>query len=85
MNSPSICIPRVDNQTTKAEIYKRINKSSIGKIKRINFSPRKNGKTVFITFVEWYDQNIRVKLLNGECVYIGYFTCPDFWKCCALK
>lgn len=87
-NKPlSLCIPRVDKNTTKAEIHQILEKLEMGIISRIDLVPNKNKldetKKAFIHFQKWFQNertlNIYKRLITGENIKVIY-SYPWFWK-----
>lgn len=85
---PSLCIPRINNNTNKEDIINVIKRLHIGKISRIDIISKKNNSQqynkAFIHFNHWYYSNNNVnqfkeKILNNETIKIVYDK-PWYWK-----
>lgn len=90
MNSPTLCIPRIDSKVTQDQIFNVIKKLHFGKISKIDIVPKKNTSTrvttnkAFIHFDHWYFSNasvnsIKEKILNNEVIKVVYDK-PWYWK-----
>ena len=83
---PSLCIPRISLDVTKDKIIDVLEKMHLGTILHIEFVFAKNAngdlyKKVFIRFSKWYDQDTRIRILQGKPVnIICDYNDPWFWK-----
>jgi len=86
--NPSLCIPRVDFNITKDQIYNIFEKLDFGRLNRIDVINKKspkgdNYKCVFIHYYYWYknEKAIKIKnrILDKNDVKIVY-DFPWFWK-----
>lgn len=85
MNIQSICIPRMENEIKREQIFSVFRKLKIGTIERITEIPLKNDEEHkrIIMKMKWNDteqsKNIQTRLINNEPVNIVY-ELPWFWK-----
>ena len=86
----SLCIPRIEVETTKEYIFKTFQNLKLGYIKNIKEIPLKNDKKhkrIIIT-IELNENplslNIISKLNNNETIKIVY-DMPDYWKVVTTK
>ena len=86
----SLCIPRIEIDTTKEYIFNIFQKLRLGFIKNIKEIPLKNDKKhkrIIIT-IELNENplsiNIMSKLNNNETIKIVY-DMPDYWKVATTK
>ena len=89
IQSPSLCIPRIDNNTTKDDILNVIKQLRLGKISKIDIIYKKNNtkslhNKAFIHFDHWYYSNpdvneIKEKILNNQTIKVVYNK-PWYWK-----
>lgn len=86
--NPSLCIPRVDFQITKKQIYEVFEKLDFGKIDRMDIINKKNTKgqeykCIFIHFKYWNNteriSKIKERIIYNNDVKIVY-EFPWFWK-----
>jgi len=89
MIAPSICIPRIfNNSLTKKDISTVFNKYKLGPISRIDLVNKHNNTRAFIHFNYWFDNqknsDIKDRLLSGGSINIIYSK-PWFWKCSVSK
>ena len=81
----SICIPRMDNEIKREQIYSVFRKLNIGSIEKIIEIPLKNDTEHKRTIIKikWNDteesKNVRTRLMNSKPINIVY-ELPWFWK-----
>lgn len=83
----SLCIPRVEQNTTIKKIKDTINDLSLGIIEKIDVVPVKHNendyKKIFIHFKSWYNtertKKIKDTLINGQIIKVFHDE-PWFWK-----
>jgi hypothetical protein len=88
----SLCIPRVDPNTTIGFIQNTINNLSLGTIGQIDMVPIKqndqNYKKVYIHFSEWSSNERTSKIYNslhdGNNIKVIHKD-PWFWKICLAR
>jgi hypothetical protein len=92
-SEPSICIPRVFSNITKARVEAIFNNLGFGEIERVDMVQKSNAKgdkyqRVFIHFKEWSDDDqttqARQMLLSDQEVKVVYDD-PWYWKLSASK
>lgn len=93
MSYPSLCIPRVFNETSENMIYRVFKDLNFGEINRIDIITRRNEKgepykRVFIHFRRWYwgdyAETARKKLISGKEIKVVYSN-PWYWKVSANR
>jgi len=86
--NPSLCIPRVDSNITKDQVYKVFNSLDLGSINRVDLVNKKTKmgdeyKCVFVHFTYWNDKEktniIKERIITKNDVKIIY-NFPWFWK-----
>ena len=89
----SLCIPKVNVETTKGDIFKTFNTINIVKLEKVDIIYKKsqNGedyKMVFLHFNKWYDnpiaENAKERILSGNDIKVVY-AFPWFWKITASR
>ena len=92
-SAPSICIPRVFPNITKARVEAIFRNLGFGEVEQVDMVKKSNAKgekyqRVFIHFKEWNDDEqtcqARQMLLNDQEVKVVYDD-PWFWKLSASK
>jgi hypothetical protein len=80
----TLCLPKIHNNVSKAQIYTIFNKYKFGNIYKIDLINIKQSKRAFIHYNTWNknEQNNKVKnyLEEGLDIKIIY-EFPWFWKC----
>ncbi len=81
----SICIPRLDNFTSRYAIKSVLKKYNLGSISKIDIVGRNNQRRAFIHFDKWNDElphakEILERLNNKEKVNIIH-SFPWYWRC----
>ena len=84
----TLCLPKIDNTTTKKFLYDIFNKYNFGIIHKIDLITIKQSKRAFIHYISWNDteknQQIKTYLDDGLDIKIIYHF-PWFWKCSKSK
>ena len=92
-SAPSICIPRVFPNITKARVEAIFRNLGFGELEQVDMVKKTNGKgekyqRVFVHFKQWNDDEqtsqARQMLLNDQQVKVVYDD-PWFWKLSASK
>jgi len=92
-SAPSICIPRVFSNITRARVEAIFRNLDFGEIEKVDMVQKTNAKgqkyqRVFVHFKEWNDdeqtQQARQMLLSDQEVKVVYDD-PWFWKLSASK
>jgi len=82
----TLCIPCIDINTIKSDIFKLFNKLNIGSIDRIDevYNYTQKVKKIFIHIKEWNDNDSSIKF-KEHMKNIGHvniiYKFPLFWKC----
>lgn len=82
----SICIPRIEDNIEKYDIFHAFRKLFIGRILRIDIvkNHKSNTRRAFVHYKQLYDNeqsNSIVKhLTNGDHINVVY-DFPTYWKC----
>jgi hypothetical protein len=89
----TLCIPKVNFETTKNDIFKTFNKINIVELERVDIICKKsqkgeNYKMVFLHFNKWYNtdiaENAKDRILSGKDIKVVY-AFPWFWKITANR
>ena len=79
-----LCLPKIDINTTKKQIFNIFDQYKFGLIKKIDLISISQSKRAFIHYEKWdtSEKNIKIKsyLDNGLDIKIIY-NFPWFWKC----
>ncbi len=79
-----LCLPKIDINTTKNQIFNIFDQYKFGLIKKIDLISISQSKRAFIHYEKWdtSEKNIKIKsyLDNGLDIKIIY-NFPWFWKC----
>ncbi len=79
-----LCLPKIDINTTKKEIFNIFNQYKFGLIKKIDLISISQSKRAFIHYEKWdtSEKNKKIKsyLDDGLDIKIIY-NFPWFWKC----
>jgi len=83
-NNPSICVPFIFSNISRAHIRRVFTDLKLGEIDIIDIHLDKKCQRVFIHFKSWNTtqrvQDIKQRLLDGEEIKVIYDD-PWFWKC----
>lgn len=83
---PSLCIPRLSSNITRAQIFKIFSSLNLGILERVDIVPVGNGgfQRVFVHFKSWNNSSlevckIRERILSGKDIKVIYDG-PFIWK-----
>lgn len=83
-----LCLPKIDINTTKNQIFNIFDQYKFGLIKKIDLISISQSKRAFIHYEKWdtSEKNIKIKsyLDDGLDIKIIY-NFPWFWKCSKSK
>tara|TARA_B100000925_G_scaffold73143_1_gene51247 strand:+ start:1453 stop:1719 length:267 start_codon:yes stop_codon:yes gene_type:complete len=84
----TLCLPKIDNNTTKKQLYNVFNRYNFGLINKIDLIDVSQSKRAFIHYEVWNDNEknnlIKGYLDEGLDIKIIY-NFPWFWKCSKSK
>tara|TARA_B100000925_G_C21665404_1_gene327441 strand:- start:220 stop:486 length:267 start_codon:yes stop_codon:yes gene_type:complete len=80
----TLCLPKIDSNTTRKQLFNIFNQYNFGLIKKIDLISLSHSKRAFIHYQNWNDneKNKKIKsyLDDGLDIKIIY-DFPWFWKC----
>ena len=84
----TLCLPKIDTNTTRKQLYNIFNKYNFGPIKKIDLITLSQSKRAFIHYQSWNnnEKNKKIKSYLDEGLDIKIiYDFPWFWKCSKSK
>ena len=84
----TLCLPKIDYNVSKKQLYEIFNKHNFGVINKIDLITISNSKRAFIHYKNWNnnEKNNKIKSFLDEGLDIKIiYSFPWFWKCSKSK